>query len=278
MAMKVRYTVVDGEVLSELRGGVKRDYVPDPLGSTVALLDSTQTITDTFSYWPYGESAGRTGTTPTPFQFVGSFGYYQDGTARNYVRARNLDKTKGRWITEDYFKEIVFDQNAYLYTGINPVSDVDILGFKPDTKKKNSTGKCVSRTCNMYGFNVPLILTHTYTCSTTKNGKKCSGGLGPDPKGHGGIDNDRDRSCETQQIRKGNKSFWIVCHDLPSSSNDCALSTAICTCLSCMRSEHPPFQTGIYCCVNYQWDVLACACEYAPNTQYCISRPVAGAE
>src|SRR5947207_2497373 len=56
MAMKVTCTVVNGEVLSENRGGVKRDYLPDPLGSTVALLDNTQTKTDTFTYWPYGET------------------------------------------------------------------------------------------------------------------------------------------------------------------------------------------------------------------------------
>ena len=55
MPMKFRYTVIDGEVVSENRGGVERDYVPDPLGSTVALLDNTQTKTDTFTYWPYGE-------------------------------------------------------------------------------------------------------------------------------------------------------------------------------------------------------------------------------
>ncbi len=54
MALKVRYTVVNGQVLSENRGGVVRDYVPDPLGSTVALLDSTQTQQTTFS-------TGRTG-------------------------------------------------------------------------------------------------------------------------------------------------------------------------------------------------------------------------
>lgn len=39
----VRYTVIEGEVLSENRNGTKQDYVPDPLGSTVALLDNTQT-------------------------------------------------------------------------------------------------------------------------------------------------------------------------------------------------------------------------------------------
>ena len=75
MTMKARYTVVDGEIIAEKRNGVRRTYVPDPLGSTVALLDNTQAQTDTFSYWPYGEVSARTGTTGTPFQYVGTRGY-----------------------------------------------------------------------------------------------------------------------------------------------------------------------------------------------------------
>lgn len=50
MAMKARYTVIDGEVIAEKRNGVRSLYVPDPLGSTRALLDNTQAQTDTFSY------------------------------------------------------------------------------------------------------------------------------------------------------------------------------------------------------------------------------------
>src|SRR5437588_9857996 len=73
----VRYTTINGEIIAEKRDGVRRLYVPDPLGSTVALLDSMQTQTDTFSYWPYGEERTRTGTTPTPFRFVGTAGYYR---------------------------------------------------------------------------------------------------------------------------------------------------------------------------------------------------------
>jgi RHS repeat-associated protein len=122
----VRYTVVDGEVLSELRGGVKRDYVPDPLGSTVALLDATQAKTDTFQYWPYGESAGRTGTTATPFQYVGTMGYYTDSSGRNYVRARYLDKAKGRWVTEDYMMD---GKNWCIYAYNNPSSNTDPTGY-----------------------------------------------------------------------------------------------------------------------------------------------------
>lgn len=38
----VRYTVIDGEVLSENRNGTKRDYVPDPLGSTRESVAQTE--------------------------------------------------------------------------------------------------------------------------------------------------------------------------------------------------------------------------------------------
>ncbi len=34
----VSYLTIDGEVISETRNGVERDYLPDPLGSTVAGL------------------------------------------------------------------------------------------------------------------------------------------------------------------------------------------------------------------------------------------------
>src|SRR5262249_41188598 len=101
MPMKARYTVLDGEVLAEKRGGARHALVPDPLGSTVALLDSSQAITDTFAYWPYGEERSRTGTTATPFRFVGTLGYFRDAPARIYARARYLRSTVGRWLTPD---------------------------------------------------------------------------------------------------------------------------------------------------------------------------------
>ena len=99
--MKARYTVVNGEVIAEKRGGVRKLYVPDPLGSTVALLDNTQTQTDTFTYWPYGEEKTVTGTTPTPFRFVGTKGYYKDTSSRTHARARSVRTDQGRWLTQD---------------------------------------------------------------------------------------------------------------------------------------------------------------------------------
>ena len=128
MPMKARYSVVNGEVIAEKRSGVRKLYVPDPLGSTVALLDNTQTLTDTFSYWPYGEVASRTGTTNTPFQFVGTEGYYHESTNRDYVRARTLDKAKGRWLTQDPIGFDSGDYNLYRYVGNDPISIFDPAG------------------------------------------------------------------------------------------------------------------------------------------------------
>ena len=125
----VRYTVVNGEVLSENRDGVERDYLPDTQGNVIGLLDSTQTITDTFSYFPYGEVASRTGTNVTPFQFAGTLGYYRDSANRTYVRARTLNTAQGRWMTQDPIGFEGGDYNLYRYVENRPTVLVDPSGL-----------------------------------------------------------------------------------------------------------------------------------------------------
>ena len=128
----VRYTTVYGEIIAETRNGVRKQYIPDPQGNTVAMIDNTQTITDTFNYWPYGDIQSRTGTTPTPFQFVGTRGYYKDSASINtktYVRARHLDVAKCRWLTADPIGFAGGDWNLYRYVGNNPRTMVDPSGL-----------------------------------------------------------------------------------------------------------------------------------------------------
>jgi RHS repeat-associated protein len=132
----VDYTVIDGEILSENRAGVKRDYVPDPLGSTVALLDNTQVQTDTFTYWPYGEEKSRTGTTATPFRFVGTYGYYRDLSGRAYVRARTLRTDLTRWLTEDQIGYDGGDLNVFRYANADPATFIDRWGLMAASGQK----------------------------------------------------------------------------------------------------------------------------------------------
>jgi RHS repeat-associated protein len=114
----VRYTVVNGQVIAENRNGVRKTYVPDPSGSTIALLDDKQKITDAFSYSPFGELKSRTGTTPTPFQYIGTRGYYTDPNNRIYVRARTYQPNYARWMTVD---PLWPGESAYGYARGNPV-------------------------------------------------------------------------------------------------------------------------------------------------------------
>ena len=48
MPMKVCYTVVNGQVMSENRNGIECDNISDVLENTIALMDSTRAKADTF--------------------------------------------------------------------------------------------------------------------------------------------------------------------------------------------------------------------------------------
>src|ERR1700722_5679990 len=52
------------------------DYLNDPLGSVVGLIDSTQTVTAKQAYWPYGEIQSQTGTWTSSRGFTGSSGQF----------------------------------------------------------------------------------------------------------------------------------------------------------------------------------------------------------
>jgi RHS repeat-associated protein len=131
MPMKARYTVIDGSLVAEKRNGVRSLYVPYSLGSTVALLDNTQTQTDQWSYMPYGESKRLKGSNPTPFTFVGEKQYRTDSPSRTYARARVVEPPKARWLTEDAIGLAASGYNLYAYCDDSPSTQADPTGYGP---------------------------------------------------------------------------------------------------------------------------------------------------
>jgi hypothetical protein len=100
--MSVSYTTINGEIVSENRNGVPSDYIPDALGSTIALLSDTHQITDSWTYWPNGQVRTRTGTNVTPHTFCGTVGYHSDLIGNfTSVQARQLRPGLARWQTLD---------------------------------------------------------------------------------------------------------------------------------------------------------------------------------
>ena len=146
----VSYTVFDGEITSEYRNGVLKTYVVDPLGSTIALIDNTQTITDTFSYSAFGEVVNHVGGTPTPFQYVGSKGFYRDSSTRTHVRARNFYVNLGKWSTQDPLWFRGRDYNLYRYVGNNSVNYIDPSGniqFRGCDPMDNNLRRTADKVC-----------------------------------------------------------------------------------------------------------------------------------
>jgi RHS repeat-associated protein len=135
MPMSVVYTTINGEIVSEIRGGVIKHYVPDTNGNTIALIDDSGNMTDTFTYWPYGELQSHVGTSTTPFMFGGVLGCYTDSWGGIYMRAREYVPNTTQWLTVD--PQWPYEA-AYAYASSNPISKTDASGLTPSP----GTGQC----------------------------------------------------------------------------------------------------------------------------------------
>jgi len=208
--MSVAYTTINGKIVSEKRNGVPSDYIPDALGSTIALLSDTHQITDKWTYWPNGQVRTRTGTNPTPFTFVGTRGYHSDIVNNSaYVQARILRPELARWQTVDPRWPI---ERAYLYAGANPASAVDPSGTNtiedicqaltnptvgPPTNIVNSwpQGKYSGYTEYSYVSNHPCTPSDVATCNKNCQNDCQELGIFGTSTGHAGTTSDLRCHC-----------------------------------------------------------------------------------
>ncbi|RYZ85478.1 MAG: hypothetical protein EOP06_16175 [Proteobacteria bacterium] len=120
------YTTVAGQILHENRNGVETELVPDPLGSVIQTRNSAGNTVSSAVYWPYGEVRTSTGTNPTPWGFVGSYGYRTDRDESLYVRARYYRPALTRWQTVDYFWPW---NHPYSYVDEQATNSIDPTGL-----------------------------------------------------------------------------------------------------------------------------------------------------
>ena len=91
-----------GNIISQSRGGVESQFHYDAQGSTLAVTDDNQNVTDTFAYNAFGEVTERTGTTEVPFQYIGRKGYYTDSVnGQIMARRRPYEPVSARWLAQD---------------------------------------------------------------------------------------------------------------------------------------------------------------------------------
>lgn len=110
-------------------GNSARYYHPDQVGSTIALTDASGTITDRWSYSPFGTEFRGQGTTDTPFRFNGEFGVITEASGLVYMRARYYHPRLMRFLNADPIG-FAGDMNWYAFVSNNPISRFDPLGLK----------------------------------------------------------------------------------------------------------------------------------------------------
>ena len=119
-----------GNVISQRRQGQYRQFHYDGQGSTIAVTDENQNVTDTFAYTAFGEVTERTGTSLIPFQYIGQKGYYRDELTGDYTaRARKLSAVEGRWLSVDP-SGFIDGMNVYLYVHHRPTTRLDPSGHQ----------------------------------------------------------------------------------------------------------------------------------------------------
>jgi RHS repeat-associated protein len=212
MAMSARVTNANGRIIAEKRNGQRRYHQHDALGNTIALIDDAGTVTNTFSYWPYGELRSPViGNLPTPFLYCGRWGYYTDTTGRIYVRARTYRPVFTRWLTVDPLWPW---ERAYGYGNTSPTVYIDPSGAR------FRTFGCVP--------DLPL----SECCTTIK---------GVDPRR---IAKCVDKAYPGSEERVIKFFKWLnedVCNDLSATNS----------CIFCMYNGHPKEYCAANPCAKY---------------------------
>ena len=119
-------------LIGEEKQGEFKTYHFDYRGSTVALTDSTGSITDTFEYDTYGNVTERTGDSFVIFGYNGRDGVVTDKNGLIYMRARYYSPEMRRFVNADILRGEISDStslNRYSYVNGNPVSFVDPTGY-----------------------------------------------------------------------------------------------------------------------------------------------------
>ena len=147
-ALLAEYTLISGTftikclytsglgLVSTNREGTKRYFHFDGFGSTWALTDENENVTDNYSYSAFGVTVTATSTngpSVNPMRFGGRWGYYDDGamgssSGLSLLGVRYLSISTGRFWSWDPISRL----HAYLYVENSVTTLVDASGLLPD--------------------------------------------------------------------------------------------------------------------------------------------------
>jgi RHS repeat-associated protein len=114
------------EPLAESSAGATSYYEADGLGSVTSLSSSAGALAQTYTYDSFGKLTASSGSLTNPFQYTGR--EFDTETNLYYSRARYLDPSTGKFLSEDPIRYAGGSVNFYPYAGNDPVDYIDAFG------------------------------------------------------------------------------------------------------------------------------------------------------
>ncbi|HKQ51208.1 MAG TPA: RHS repeat-associated core domain-containing protein [Pyrinomonadaceae bacterium] len=111
--------------------------LPDALGSTLALADSTGAPKTQYTYEPFGKTTATGPASSNPAQYTGR---ENDGTGLYFYRARYYSPTLQRFVSEDPVGFGGGDANLYAYVRNEPVRWIDPSGLEAEDSAGDASG------------------------------------------------------------------------------------------------------------------------------------------
>jgi RHS repeat-associated protein len=103
-------------------------YDFDVQGNTADLTNSSGSVTDSYSYLPFGQQLTNSGSVANPFTFNGEYGVVDQGGGFYLTKSRLYDANLGRFVQRDPGNIASGDTNVYRYAYNDPVDYQDPLG------------------------------------------------------------------------------------------------------------------------------------------------------
>ena len=124
------YYTIGADLVSQERDGNVSVYLYDGHGSVVGLANESGVVTDTYCYDAFGNLLKSKGSTKNCYRYCGE--QFDETTGLYYLRARYMDTSTGRFISQDTYQGTINDPvslHKYLYCSSNPVMNIDPSGY-----------------------------------------------------------------------------------------------------------------------------------------------------
>ncbi len=119
-----------GSLFSVRYSNASKIVLPDFQGHSRFMVNSSQAITETAIYDAWGAEVLNMTSGKLDFRSWGAWGYFRDSPTRSYVRARELRRDWGRWLSVDPIGFDGGDWNLLAYGNNQPTIFVDPSGLQ----------------------------------------------------------------------------------------------------------------------------------------------------